>query len=292
MGQIKRCAITGANGYVGSRIVNHFSQHGWAVCELRHRQGRLLSHSGSQVSYSLELGLDPEILIDYDVLIHCAYDFRPVRWDEILDVNVRGSERLFEAARIAGMRKIILISTMGAFAGCMSLYGRAKLQIEEKASRMSACIIRPGLVFGKNAGGMVGALNRMVSSWRVMPLVGEENQMLHLAHEADLCALVRRCAERKDGVLKPILAASEKGKTFREMLEVLSAAHKKRLVFVRMPWRFVWVALKCSEVLGLRFGFRSDSLISFVNKVPNPDFALIREMGVEFREFNLQTLVS
>ena len=76
-------------------------------------------------------------------LVHCAYDFKPLRWDEIRAVNVEGARKLFPAARAAGVEKIICISSISAYDGCRSLYGKAKLEIEKIALDNGALVIRP-----------------------------------------------------------------------------------------------------------------------------------------------------
>src|SRR6516162_1930313 len=120
-----RCAVTGANGYVGSRIAGYFEARDWTVFALT--RGRKPSASSSQVHvpFQLESRTDPQIFRENDIraVIHCAYDFRPVGWKEIYRVNVEGSTRLFRAAKDAGVDRIIFISSISAFDGCSSLYG-------------------------------------------------------------------------------------------------------------------------------------------------------------------------
>jgi nucleoside-diphosphate-sugar epimerase len=182
---------------------------------------------------------------------------------------------------------------MSAFEGCKSLYGMAKLAIEKEAHKTGAIIVRPGLVFGRGPGGMVGALERIVSLSRIVPLIGEGRQVLYLAHENDLCRLIFKIAtEPVPDISKPILAASEKGKTFRDILQILASTRGKKLTFIPLPWRLVWSGVKLLELVRLYIGLRSDSIISLVNLDPKPSFELTKRVGVAFRDFTSHTAVS
>ena len=142
--------VTGANGYVGSQLRDCFSHQGWTVYSLVRERSGAQPHPDAVIPFSLDEGVDPGRLRGIDVLVHCAYDFRTTRWEEIHRTNVMGSIRLFEEARKAGVKRIVLISTMSAFEGCASMYGRAKLEIERTARGDDVAIVRPA---GLRAGG-------------------------------------------------------------------------------------------------------------------------------------------
>lgn len=287
------CAITGANGYIGSRIAAHLRREGWIVYELRHDLKSAVARDGLLLPYSLEEDVKPGVLRSVRALVHCAYDFRPTRWEEILAVNVKGSLRLLAAAQEAGVKRSIFFSSMSAFEGCQSLYGRGKMEVEKEALKMGAVVIRPGLVFGRNAGGTFGTLYGLVSASKIVPLIGSGSQVQYLAHEEDLCRLIAKiCAVESDRIDSPISAAAERSVTLREIVKVVAEAQGQKKIVIPIPWRVVWLGLKITERLGLGIGLRSDSVIGLVNSNRNPDFVPLRRMGVPFREFNAQTLTA
>lgn len=277
------CAVTGANGYVGSAITRFLKQAGVTVYELQRTPQA--SEEGSFRPFVLGQEIAPETLHSVEVLIHCAYDFSLVRWADILEINVRGSVKLFEAAQQAGVKKIIFISSMAAFEGCRSLYGRAKLRTEKEAASFDALIIRPGMVYGDRPRGLVGALDGLVSGASILPIVGG-NQVMYLVHEDDLASLIGALiAPLDDWRGQPIIAASPQGHTFRNILTLLAARKGKQITLVPLPWQLAWCALKLAELTGLRLGFRSDSLVSLINQNPHPDFTFTNRLGHEFRDF-------
>lgn len=290
LGPRRRCAVTGANGYVGSRIARYLGANGWDVRELRH--GSAAGADTRIVGYELEQGIEADDLAGVDVLIHCAWDFRPRNWGRLVDVNVRGAAKLFAAATRAGVGTIVAVSTMSAFPGCASLYGRAKLAVEAEATKVGAVVVRPGLVFGRRPGGMLGALQQAVRASRMVPLVAGR-QRLFLAHEDDLGRLMLRLGETPPPkIAEPIVAASEHDVSFREILRVIGAANGRAPVLVPIPWRLVWGGLKIAEVARLSVRFRSDSVVSLVTQDPAPSFDGLRAVGIRFRDFNLETLTS
>jgi nucleoside-diphosphate-sugar epimerase len=242
------------------------------------------------VPFQLESRTDPQIFRENDIraVIHCAYDFRPVGWKEIYRVNVEGSTRLFRAAKDAGVDRIIFISSISAFDGCSSLYGKAKLEIENVAASMGASIIRSGLVYGSRpSGGMFGALQRSVAKSKVIPLIGSGKYIQYLVHEEDLCGLILRLLRDEENLpLGPVVAASPYGWRIRDLVQVMATAQHTRVRLVPLPWQAIWLGLKVSELLGMGLPFRSDSVISLVRQNPNPDFSLSDQLGYRFRGFD------
>lgn len=316
----KICAITGSNGYVGSCFKNHFTASGWEILELT-RQPKPGTHG---IAFQLGAEISPSSLAGVDALVHCAYDFKPLRWDEIRAVNVAGSQKLFQAARAAGVEKIIAISSISAYDGCRSLYGQAKLEIEKIALEHGALVIRPGLVYGggpglrragasadevqlvktsvtcetdnrpasvTQAGGMFGKLAAQVRKSSVIPMIGDGSQIQFLVHNEDLSVFVERCAGGDVKIVPRILtAASEQPWAFKQLLLEIARALDKRPKFIPLPWRLVWLGLKSAETCGLRLNFRSDSLVSLMYQNPKPDFSANSQVGLICRPFEIEKL--
>lgn len=279
------CAITGANGYVGGVIADAFRVHGWNVVELGRKPSARAA--GMFRPFSLNEPPDAQALAGIDVLVHCAYDFSPIDEVGIQRSNVDGTLSLFRAARAAGAQRIIFISSMSAFEGCKSLYGQAKLSVEKKASELGLIIVRPGLVHGPEAKGMVGALQKLAALPLLTPMVGLGKMVLYLAHEKDLGELIVRLADPATAApTAPVIAANDHPMTFREIVRTLgqSQGREKKLI-VPIPSAAIWAMLKVAESTGLRPRLRSDSLVSLVNQDPRPDFAALRSIAMPFREF-------
>lgn len=277
-----RVAITGSNGYVGGAITNYLRSAGVSVVEMR-RVKQAESVQPSVVPFVLGDSPSDERLRACDALIHCAYDLSAIRWSDIERINIQGSERLFQAAIAMGVKKIILISSISAFDGCASLYGSAKLAIERMAQTFNGVIVRPGLVYGDTPGGMMGTLGRLVKRLPVVPVIGGGQEM-YLCHQDDLSQMIYRLVLSTSVPSSPVIACAEEPIQFRGILGFLAKRSDVSRFFVPVPWRLAWLGLKTSEMIGLRLGIKSDSLVSLMNPNPSPDFQGARETGVTFRE--------
>ena len=276
------CAITGSNGYVGGGIKNYFAARGWEILELT----RQPQPGPRGIKFQLGAEISPASLAGVNALVHCAYDFKPLRWDEIRAVNVDGTRKLFQAARAAGVGKIVCISSISAYDGCRSLYGKAKLEIEKIALDHGALVIRPGLVYGDHPGGMFGKLVGQIRKSSVIPLMGDGSQIQFLVHEEDVSAFIEKYATGKIELAPRILtAANEQPWPFKKLLLEIARGLDKKVKFIPLPWRLVWAGLKMAEVGGLKLNFRSDSLVSLMHQNPAPDFSANAQAGLVCRPF-------
>jgi nucleoside-diphosphate-sugar epimerase len=263
------------------------------VFEFARRPGRKSGRVRSFIPFDLGAPVAPALFRDngVGVLIHCAYDFGPTSWDAIRRVNVEGTRSLFSAARAGGVETIVFISSISAFDGCQSLYGKAKLATEAIAFEFGAVVIRPGLVYGSHAsGGMFGALQRIASRSHPIPLIGSGRYPQYLVHEDDLCEVLLTISGQPVSCAQPVVVAASRPWSIREVLEVLRRRRHAKPTFIPIPWQMIWLMLKTSELCGVRLPFRSDSVISLVRQNVAPDFSVAARMGFQFRELDEESL--
>ena len=110
----------------------------------------------------------------------------------------------------------------------------------------------------------------------------------YLVHIDDLFALVSGLCEgalETDG--KPITSASPRCWPMRDLLENLARRQGFKPRFVSVPWQAVWLGLRTAELMGLKLGYRSDSVVSLVYQDPRPDFSGLQRVGISPRDFTL-----
>jgi nucleoside-diphosphate-sugar epimerase len=285
---MRKVAVTGAGGFVGSMLVRHFEAAGWDVTRLSHSAS---AGDENTVFFRLGVNLAPDVFRSRQIsaLVHCAYDFRPVKPAEIHRVNVEGSRQLLVAAKAGGVERIAVMSTISAFEGATSTYGRAKLEIEDAAKSAGALVVRAGLVYGDGpatSGGMFGSLAKSVQRG-VVPLIDGGKHPQYLIHEEDLWLLLKGFVEgevRDPG--KPVVAAASKPWPLRDLLAELARRQGRHPRFVAVPWMPVWASLRFAEAVHLPVPFRSDSVISLVRQDRNPDFDSLARAGITARDFS------
>lgn len=275
--------ITGASGYLGSVLGVALRATGWRTIALTRRPP-----AGFREWRRYELGapLDPDVLAGLDALVHCAYDMRATAWADVHRVNVVGAQQLIAAASAAGVERMVVLSSMSAYAGTSQYYGRSKLLIEQDALAAGAWVIRPGLVYGPRAGGMMGMLTRL-ARLPVIPLIAPRGYQFTL-HEDDLAATVRAMVEAGPPVREPVGVAHPDRVPLRRVLEVVAARDGRRPRFIPLPWRALYYPLLAAGRLPVKAPLRADSILGLVRPAPYvPNLDVLSELDVSLRPFSL-----
>ena len=279
-------AVTGASGYLGSKICETLESRGWQVIKLVRSPGR--SH-GRALSYDLAAPVTArvrEALRSADALIHAAYDLSLTSSADIWRVNVDGTRRLLEAAKETGVARIIVLSSMSAFAGTAQLYGRAKLDIEAITAEFGGCAIRSGLVHSERAGGMAGAL-RKITTLPVVPVIAG-GAGVYTVWEEDLMKVVALLASATTLEPGTISVAHPNRVALTDLLRAFAAREDHRCRFVPVPWQLVYWLLRSGEFMRLRLPFRADSLLGLIHTAPGLIGAdQLARLGVTLHAFTI-----
>jgi len=242
---------------------------------------------GGKEPFHLKDGLDAKYFSSNNIncLIHCAWDFNITDNDEYKSTNLGGTVKLFNAAKEAEVGKMIFISSMSAFENCRSRYGITKRNAELFLMSMGVIIVRPGLVYGKKLRGMLGKFSRLAEASPVIPVVGDGKYVQYTTHEDDLANLIKEII-LFDGNFKdcPIVAACSNGYSLREIFNALSGSSRS-LIYIPIPWRFIWIFLKIAEKINLNLPLKSDSLIGLVFSDIRPNFEGLQSFETKFRPF-------
>ncbi|HMK90211.1 MAG TPA: NAD-dependent epimerase/dehydratase family protein [Methylocystis sp.] len=272
-------AVTGASGYVGDLIAKSL-QPGATVLGLVRRPA-----TAEQIRWSF--GCDREALArelrarGVTGLVHAAWDMSESSLGALERGCVAGSRDLLAAAHEAGVGRLVFISTISAFDGAKSAYGRAKLEVERAFLEAGGTVFRLGLVYGDPPGGAFATIDRAARKGRIAPLIGDGAAPQYLVDAATVGAVAARALHGDfDGERQPITVASPEPIAFRELLRAIAASHGRRPILAPIPWRLLYFALLTAERAGLRVGVKSDSILSFVHQDPAPDFEPMRRLGI------------
>lgn len=146
-------AITGATGFVGTKVVKHALSAGYHVRALIRNPSKkpkidhpnLTWHQGA-------LGSDDEAFLkDADGLIHIAGLIKAKKRSDYFAVNADAAGNLTKAAQSAGVKRFILLSSQAASQPQLSHYAASKHagEVAVKSSfNRSLAIIRAPAIFG------------------------------------------------------------------------------------------------------------------------------------------------
>jgi nucleoside-diphosphate-sugar epimerase len=278
-------AITGANGYVGGTLRTAFAAAGYRVVALQRSESAGVA--SDYLPYSLEDGPAAPLPEDVVAVVHCAYDLRARDRAEIERINLGGTEKLIGAV---GDVPIVLISSMSAYSGTRQIYGRTKIACEDLVTAHGGTSLRLGLVHGDGDAGMIGALRKLAALPLVPMLRPDSYQYPVHANDVADCVLATVKQPPPHRVLG---VANPRRVPFSEIIHTLRAAvTPTSLRPVPVPAALLYGALRTSEAVGLRIGFRADSLLGLMHPAPNvPHVDYWADQGISLRDFATDAVV-
>ncbi len=277
-----KVAVTGAGGYIGSRLVPALQGAGHDVVALGRRPA-----PGSATEwrhYDLHVPPDRDLMAGVDWVVHCAWDMQVSARAAVTQINVGAVKRLVRAAQASGTH-VCFISSMSAYTGTEQVYGQAKLRCEEAVEGAGGRSVRPGLVYGETPGGMFGALQRL-ARLPVVPLIGARSHQF-LVHEDDLVAGIAAVLSQPP-VPQPLGLAHPVPVGFEDLVRDMAARQGRALRPVAVPWRPVYGSMRAVETARVRLPIRADSVLGLVRPAPDvPNHEYWKRVGVPLRPYRL-----
>jgi nucleoside-diphosphate-sugar epimerase len=253
--------ITGANGFVGSRLCRLFLLEGWRTLAGVRKSADLSLLADLKPEFRYGDILQPESLpamvAGVDYIIHNAGLVKAKRREQFFEVNDTGTRNLLGAIlnHNRSVKKVVLISSMAAagpstVAGPVTeddpphpitVYGESKLAGErsahEFADRLPLVILRPSGVYGPGDKEIFTVFKTVYS--RIRPAFGDQSRKIQLVHVDDLC----RATLRATGAAVPsgatYFVAEGRSYQMREMLATLEEACGRRGFPLIVPgWLF------------------------------------------------------
>lgn len=151
-----KIAVVGATGFVGSHLVPHLVDRGHDVIAIS-RGGRRLPEWTDAVEARAADVTDGDLeaaLAGADAVVHLAAIPRETGGRTFEAVNVRGTQRVVEAAQRIGVRRLVHLSVLGVADDKKLAYLYSKWRGEEavRSSDLDWVVLRPSLMFGTGDG--------------------------------------------------------------------------------------------------------------------------------------------
>ena len=152
-------------------------------------------------------------------------------------VHTEAAKTIAEAAKAAGVERLVQISAIGADAASPSAYGRTKAQAEAAVRDVypDAVILRPSLVFGAGD----GFLNRfaaMATMAPALPLIGGGETRFQPVYVGDVAEAIARGVTRADAAGRTYELGGPSLYTFREVLELVRRETGRDRMLVSVPF--------------------------------------------------------
>jgi NADH dehydrogenase len=179
-----RVAITGGTGFVGRHLAERLAESNPVVISRR---------TCVDIENVDALGA---AFAGCDVVVHAAGINREIGDQTFRRVHVEGTRTMIEAARRAGVSRIVMVSFLRARPDCGSGYHETKWAAEEliRQSGIPHTILKASMMYGRGDH-MVDHVTRAVRSWPVFGTVGYRQRMVRPIPIADFVDVLVAAAE-------------------------------------------------------------------------------------------------
>lgn len=181
-------ALTGATGFVGQALIEAAQARDLPFRALARREQKV--RSGVEWiagDLSDRRALD-RLVRGTEAVIHVAGLVKARNAKAFEECNVVGTMELVEAARAAGVPRIVFVSSLAAREPALSAYGASKARAERivAASGLDWTIVRPPAVYGPRDADMFEMFR--AARWGILPMPPRGSTSV--IHVADLAALL------------------------------------------------------------------------------------------------------
>jgi NADH dehydrogenase len=249
-----KIAITGGTGFVGRNIARALAKENHELVLL----ARGHNHTDPTIRELPKVRFVPtslddvdklaEAFIGCDAIAHCAGINRELGTYTYKRVHIEGTRNVVEAARRAGVKKLILISFLRARPGCRSGYHESKFAAEEivRASGLDYTIFKCGVIYGKGDH-MLDHLSHAFYTFPIFAFVGFKDKPIRPNAVEDVARTVK--ASLVDGALsrQTVFVVGPEQLTLRQAVRRVASVVGKRPIMFPLPLWFHYALGWCVE---------------------------------------------
>jgi uncharacterized protein YbjT (DUF2867 family) len=254
---IKRIAITGGTGFVGSHVARELLGAGHSVMLIsRHRDS---TESGLEQEFNgrveiAKIGIDDpaelaKAFTGCDAVVHCAGINREIGRQTYDAVHIAGTRNVIDACKCAGVPKISITSFLRARPDCGSPYHESKFDAEElvRNSGLEFTVFKPGVIYGRGDH-MLDHLSHAFHTFPVFAFVGFEDKPIQPLAVEDFARLVAAAATTDELDGRTIAVTGPEELTLSAAVRrVAEAADKRPLLYFKAPLWFHRILARICE---------------------------------------------
>ena len=234
----KTVAITGATGFVGGRMLDLMVREGYDARALtRRRQDDRPGVEWVRGALDNEDSLG-RLCTGADMVLHIAGVVNAPGRAGFEAGNVTGTLAVVEAAKQAGTKRFIHVSSLAATQPQLSIYGETKAKAEKivATSGLDWTIIRPPAVYGPGDGEFLDLFKMARLGFVTMP--PDADGRLSVIHVEDLCRALLALLPEQEDLTAQIFEVDDGepgGWTQADFAKAIGAAMGKRISVVGIP---------------------------------------------------------
>lgn len=249
---IRTAAVTGAFSYTGSYIARALLDRGWDVITLTRDPQRPHPLHERVKAFPLDFS-NPDQLQNHLSDVHTLVNTYWVRFNypgSSFDQAVENSRALIQAAKHAGVKRVIHISVSNADLKSSLPYYRGKAEVEQivQTSKMSWTILQPTLIFGKEEV-LVHNIAWLLCHFPAFAIAGDGSYRVQPIAVEDLAELASQAASTTANQVLP--AAGPEIYTYSELIDLLRQSVRSRALVLHLP---PWLTLLLAKFVGVLLG--------------------------------------
>jgi UDP-glucose 4-epimerase len=233
---MNKLLITGSNGYLGSSFMYQYKN------KYSFEKFSLLNQKLENINFD-----------SIDIILHCAalvHQKVEHSYEKYYQINVDYPLKLAKVAKENGVKQFLFISTIAVYAedekkldenticNPITPYGKSKLEAEKKLLELNddsfiVSIIRPPMIYGKNAPGNIDSLVKLVKKISIIPLARIENKRSFISIQ-NLCYIINEVITRqKAGIF---LASDDEPLSTSKLIKLISKNLDKKIYLIKIPF--------------------------------------------------------
>jgi len=231
--------ITGANGFIGRRVVEILSEKHQVVAVLRRNSlpGFELNQN-IQVVYADLTDLNSLLrqLPKNATIINLAAN--PYHPKLSFEVNVTGTQNLIQAAKKNHTKLLIHISSQATKIEQKGVYAQTKIQSDEivKKSGIPYVILKPSLVYGEGERGLFSKISKLAQALPVIPVFGDGSQTVSPIYIDDFAKIICLIIDRANLKNQVFDVGSEKPITYNQLYRgILATDNNQSTSLLHIP---------------------------------------------------------
>ncbi|MCF7858741.1 MAG: NAD-dependent epimerase/dehydratase family protein [Candidatus Cloacimonetes bacterium] len=251
---MKKIVITGANGFVGSSLVNRLKLDNYVVSGLVRKNCNTDLIKDKKCIHIVDYNNSEQlkkILKDTDILIHAAALTRSRHWSDFQRVNIDLTEKLVDICNNLSIKHFIFISSQAVTGPAIdknhkkkeseqpdpvTRYGKSKLEAENiimKKAEIPWTIVRSVSVFGPGDKDFL-KLFKLVKNHFVI-LNGFKHKYYNLIYIEEMVNLIKKTINNKRTFNEIFHLANPRIITNKELVKKIGRVINSKVVIIKIP---------------------------------------------------------
>lgn len=247
--------ITGASGFIGRHLLSACLQRGHKVTACVRNAKWLQRNFPETRLISCDFTQDHHVsnwlprLTNIDVVINAVGIIQQRGANTFDALHTQSPTALFKACEIAGVKKVVQISALGADDTAFSQYHLSKKAADDALSELDLnwTIMMPSIVYGPGANSM--RLFKAMAALPITPLVGNGEQKIQPIHINDLSHATLKIIENNIGQRQRIELVGPESVTLQQLFILLKQwLGKPKAHFLHVPVRLAQIVARLIAV--------------------------------------------